>query len=118
MCLCVGVGVGGRGLYSNQHLLGAADGLTCPLSQLVPPTNPRAYGTELTKYCHAQVANLVELSENDELSLAEASRICNRKIISHVQQVICFAFHDSRLLLETCHEAKDSKKIVTLFYLD
>ena len=53
------------------------------------------------------------MSENDVLSLAEASRICNRKIIGHVQQVICFAFHDSRLLLETCHEAKDSKKIVS-----
>jgi hypothetical protein len=35
-----------------------------------------------------------------------------------VQQVICFAFHDSSLLLETCREAKDAKKIVTLFYLD
>ncbi len=45
-------------------------------------------------------------------------RICNRKIISHVQQVICFAFHDSKLLLETCEEAKGSKRIVTLFYLD
>jgi hypothetical protein len=46
------------------------------------------------------------------------SRICNREIIGKVQQVICFAFHDSNLLLETCREAKDSKKIVTLFYLD
>jgi len=45
-------------------------------------------------------------------------RICNREIIAKVQQVICFAFHDSNLLLETCREAKDSKKIVTLFYLD
>jgi len=45
-------------------------------------------------------------------------RHCNREIISKVQQVICFAFHDSRLLLETCAESKDSKKIVTLFYLD
>jgi hypothetical protein len=47
-----------------------------------------------------------------------APRICNREIIGKVQQVICFAFHDSNLLLETCREAKDSKKIVTLFYLD
>ncbi len=45
-------------------------------------------------------------------------RICNRKIISQIQQVVCFAFHDSRLLLETCQEAKEMKKIVTLFYLD
>jgi hypothetical protein len=58
------------------------------------------------------------MPENDDLSLLEASRICNQKIISHVQQVICFAFHDSRLLLETCHQAKDLRKIVTLFYLD
>lgn len=65
-----------------------------------------------------QVEQLVEMPENDKLSLLEASRICNRKIVSQVQQVICFAFHDSRLLLETCSEAKDCKKIVTLFYLD
>jgi len=35
-----------------------------------------------------------------------------------VQQIICFAFHDSNLLLETCAQAKENKKIVTLFYLD
>lgn len=45
-------------------------------------------------------------------------RLCNMDIISHVQQVICFAFHDSRLLMETCQEAKNMRKIVTLFYLD
>lgn len=39
-------------------------------------------------------------------------------IISQVQQVICFAFHDSKLLMETCQEAKNLRKIVTLFYLD
>lgn len=46
------------------------------------------------------------------------NRLCNMDIISHVQQVICFAFHDSRLLMETCQEAKNLRKIVTLFYLD
>lgn len=45
-------------------------------------------------------------------------RLCNRDIVTRVQQVICFAFHDSRLLLETCREAQDARKIVTLFYLD
>lgn len=39
-------------------------------------------------------------------------------ILSHVQQIICFAFHDSNLLMETCREAKNLRKIVTLFYLD
>ncbi|KAF5833324.1 hypothetical protein DUNSADRAFT_10405 [Dunaliella salina] len=65
-----------------------------------------------------QVKNWKEMPENDHLSLLEASRICNRRIVSNVQQVICFAFHDSRLLLETCHHAKDLRKIVTMFYLD
>ena len=45
-------------------------------------------------------------------------RLCNRDIVDRVQQVICFAFHDSRLLLQTCEEAKQERKIVTLFYLD
>lgn len=65
-----------------------------------------------------QVTHIVEMPQNDELTLLEASRICNRNIVGQVQQVICFAFHDSRLLLETCSEAKEMKKIVTLFFLD
>ena len=58
------------------------------------------------------------MSQNDGLTLLEASRICNRDIISRVQQVICFAFHDSKLLLQTCQEAREMKKIVTLLFLD
>ncbi len=48
----------------------------------------------------------------------EHCRLCNQDIVHRVQQVICFAFHDSRLLLQTCSEAKEQRKIVTLFYLD
>ena len=48
----------------------------------------------------------------------EHCRLCNQDIVQRVQQVICFAFHDSRLLLQTCDEAKEQRKIVTLFYLD
>lgn len=62
--------------------------------------------------------NLIEMPQNDDLPLLAASRICNRDIVSRVQQVICFAFHDSNLLLETCEEAKETRKMVTLFYLD
>ena len=81
---------------------------------------------------------MIEMPNNDQLTLIEASRcaqytdvmtvalasinyfcrICNRDIVARVQQVICFAFHDSNLLLETCREAKESRKLVTLFYLD
>lgn len=65
-----------------------------------------------------EVPNVIEMSENDDMSLMDASRMCNKDIISRVDQVVCILFHDSNLLLETCREAKESSKIVTLFYLD
>jgi hypothetical protein len=64
------------------------------------------------------VRQVQECPENDHLPLLEASRICNDVIVSKVRQVICFAFHDSTLLLDTCREAKAQRKMVTLFYLD
>jgi len=65
-----------------------------------------------------QVIHLVENPEQNELSLGEASALCNREIISRCQQLICFAFHDSHTLLKTCEEAEDDRKLVTLFYFD
>ncbi|MBF2034871.1 MAG: DNA-processing protein DprA [Leptolyngbyaceae cyanobacterium T60_A2020_046] len=65
-----------------------------------------------------QVMHLVENSTNDQLSLAEASALCNQEIVSRCQQLICFAFHDSTTLLRTCQDAEDQRKIVTLFYFD
>lgn len=65
-----------------------------------------------------QVLHLVENPENDHLSLGEASSLCNREIISRCQQLICFAFHDSQTLLQTCAEAEEQRKVVTLFYFD
>lgn len=65
-----------------------------------------------------KVMHLVENPENDRLSLAEASALCNQEIVSRCQQLICFAFHDSRTLLKTCEEAEEQRKLVTLFYFD
>ncbi len=64
------------------------------------------------------VMHLVENPENDSLSLGEASALCNSEIVSRCQQLICFAFHDSKTLLKTCEEAEDQRKVVTLFYFD
>jgi hypothetical protein len=64
------------------------------------------------------VMHLVENSENDNLSLSEASALCNQEIVSRCQQLICFAFHDSRTLLKTCEDAEEQRKLVTLFYFD
>ena len=66
----------------------------------------------------AKVANVIAMPQNDSLPLAQASRICNEDILRRVQQVICFAFHDSQLLLDTCALAKEMRKMLTLFYLD
>jgi hypothetical protein len=65
-----------------------------------------------------QVMHLVENPANDGLSLAEASALCNQEIISRCQQLICFAFHDSHTLMQTCHDAEEERKVVTLFYFD
>jgi hypothetical protein len=45
-------------------------------------------------------------------------RLCNEKIISDVQQIICFAFHDSKVILQTCDKARAQSTIVTLCFLD
>ena len=74
---------------------------------------PRESRTQLEKVIH-----LVENPENDHMSLGEASALCNQEIISRCQQLICFAFHDSNTLLQTCKEAEEQRKIVTLFYFD
>ncbi|NEO97887.1 MAG: DNA recombination-mediator protein A [Symploca sp. SIO2E9] len=74
---------------------------------------PRESRKQLEKVIH-----LVENPENDNLSLAEASALCNAEIISRCQQLICFAFHDSQTLLKTCEEAEEQRKLVTLFYFD
>lgn len=66
----------------------------------------------------SQVLHLVENPESDNLSLGEASALCNREIISRCQQLICFAFHESYTLLQTCAEAEEQRKVVTLFYFD
>jgi hypothetical protein len=65
-----------------------------------------------------QVIHLVENPGNDHLSLGEASALCNQEIISRCQQLICFAFHDSQILLKTCSDAEEQRKVVTLFYFD
>lgn len=65
-----------------------------------------------------QVMHLVESPQNDNLTLAEASALCNQEIVSRCQQLICFAFHDSHTLLKTCRDAEEQRKVVTLFYFD
>lgn len=55
---------------------------------------------------------------NDHLPLDAASRLCNSDLLSRTEQLICFAFHDSKTIIETTKEARSINMIVTELYLD
>lgn len=64
------------------------------------------------------VPNIVEHPDRAMMTLADASRICNREIIDDCQQVICFLSHTSNTLHKACDYAEESHKVITMFYLD
>ena len=64
------------------------------------------------------VPNIIEHPDRSMLTLADASRVCNREIIDECQQLICFLSHTSNTLHKAIQHAEDSHKVVTSFYLD
>ena len=64
------------------------------------------------------VPNIIEHPDRSMMTLADASRICNREIIDDCQQLICFLSHTSNTLHKAIQHAEDSHKVVTSFYLD
>lgn len=64
------------------------------------------------------VPNIVEHPDRAMMTLADASRICNREIIDECQQLICFLSHTSNTLHKAVGFAEESHKVVTVFYLD
>jgi len=64
------------------------------------------------------VPNIIEHSDRAMMTLADASRICNREIIDDCQQIICFLSHTSGTLHKAIAYAEESHKVVTVFYLD
>ena len=65
-----------------------------------------------------RVIHLVEKTENNNLPLPLASSLCNQEIINRCDQLICFAFHDSETLLNSCRCAEDMGKLVSLLFFD
>ena len=65
-----------------------------------------------------RVMHLIEKNENDNLPLPLASSLCNQEIINRCDQLICFAFHDSETLLNSCRCAEDMGKVVSLLFFD
>lgn len=65
-----------------------------------------------------KVKNVVEMPENDGLSLGDASDKCNLRLIEETDQLIAFAFHGSKTVINAATRAEDLNKIVTIMYLD
>jgi hypothetical protein len=64
------------------------------------------------------IPNIIEHSEWQMMTLADASRLCNREIVDECQQLIIFLTHDSPTLESAIQYAEENHKIVTSFYLD
>jgi len=64
-----------------------------------------------------QVQKVIELA-HDALPLDAASRLCNSELLSKGDQLIVFAFHDSKTLRETIEEAKAMSLLTTVLFLD
>lgn len=64
------------------------------------------------------VPNIVEHPDRAMMTLADASRICNREIIDDCQQLVCFLSHTSGTLHKAVGYAEETHKVVTVFYLD
>ncbi len=64
------------------------------------------------------IPHIVEHADRAMMTLADASRICNREIIDDCNQLICFLSHTSKTLHKAVEYAEEGYKVVTVFYLD
>ncbi len=64
------------------------------------------------------VPHILEHPEWNMMTLADASRLCNREIVDSCQQLIIFLSHTSNTLLGAIEYAEDNRKMVTAFFLD
>jgi hypothetical protein len=64
------------------------------------------------------VKHIIEHQEREHMLLSDASRLCNREIVSECQQLICFLYRDSKTLLDAIDYAHSLSKVITTFYLD
>ena len=65
-----------------------------------------------------EVVQVVEMPENDALSLDAASKRCNRRLITVADHLVAFAYHDSKTIVQSTVEAQEMDKVVTVMYLD
>jgi len=64
------------------------------------------------------VPHIIEHADRAMMTLADASRVCNREIIDECNQLICFLSHTSKTLYKALEYAEEGHKVITVFYLD
>lgn len=64
-----------------------------------------------------KVEQLIEQPENDGLGLREAAQLCNYKLVSMIDKVIVFVYHDSSTILSPLEDFEEVVEIVR-FFLD
>lgn len=107
---------GGSSGVNSAVIKGAARGDKEKLEVILPQT----IGQQPTDVQNALIGipKIHEHPERQNMTLADASRICNREIIDECHQLITFLYHDSHTLKESIEYAHMQHKIVTVFYLD
>ncbi len=61
---------------------------------------------------------VIEHPERTNMTLAEASFMCNKEIVDRSHQLLAFLYHDSHTLMDTVKYARSKGKPTTIFYLD
>tara|TARA_B100000575_G_scaffold69351_1_gene53740 strand:+ start:29 stop:541 length:513 start_codon:yes stop_codon:yes gene_type:complete len=119
-----------RSLADEGHsiITSGSQGVNAAVIRAVLDTNPSLLTVLLPQSLDRQipeikkqldkVIHLVEKIENNDLPLPLASSLCNQEIINRCDQLICFAFHDSETLLNSCRCAEDMGKMVSLLFFD
>ena len=67
-----------------------------------------------------KVKYVIRMPQDDGMCSLDdvASRICNSFLLSQMDQLIRFAFHESNTVIEATKEAKELDMLVTTLYLD
>lgn len=85
------------------------------LTVILPQSLPRQPAEMQTVLM--RVANLIEHPENDDLDFKEAVSLCNDNVLSCVDKLLIFAYHDSKYVLQ-CADKVQGKMEITKFFLD
>eukprot|EP01038_Epipyxis_sp_PR26KG_P008281 gene8281-11210_t len=64
-----------------------------------------------------RVANLIQNPQNDEMDFKDAANLCNLKILSYVDKVMVFVYHDSTTILSSLEDIGENVEVIK-FYLD